>query len=631
MTIVEVGSMKCIALVFSVHKHCSQPLPETLKRLISGGLLRGTVRLVGFCLLLLVAALSLIGCKSLASGPGLTISVSASKTTLQAGDSTGVGSTVMHAGGNPAVTWSLSGSTCPNTCGTLVNSNSKNTTYVAPDFAPSSLSVTVTATAVADPSKSASVTITVTHSLSIACPAGSEGALSGQYAFLMQGGGKPGVVALVGSLTADGKGNITAGLEDSNGNNSGPQTGLTINGTTSLYTVGSDHRGCLGIVNSQNTVNIYRFALGALSAGIAATGRMIEFDNSTGNGILAEGFLALQTPASFSTLSLQGNYAFSLAGPDSALNRMVSAGVINANTGNLSSGNMDSNDAGTLNSDVTGVSGTYSVASSGRGTLTPSIGGGSNYVLYMISSSRFVVLSTDALNASHPLQSGEFDLQTLASFTDASLNAAAVFFSMGYDNTSSGPTVGLGLVSPDGLGNATLYLDQNDAGVYVPLQTSAMTYTVAANGRTTTSGLNHSPTLYLIGPNSAFFIGTNANADLGRLESQTGGPFSITSLSGNYSYGTEGTAAGTRLTAVGSINFDGIGNDQSTEDDATPTGLSPNLLLPVTQYSFSSTPVPPGRGTLDNNGNTVAYIISPTKLLFFNTPASNPRILIVQQ
>ncbi|HXY50930.1 MAG TPA: hypothetical protein VEI01_15855 [Terriglobales bacterium] len=590
-----------------------------------------SVRLVGFCLLLLVVALTLIGCNSLVGGPGLTISASASKTTLQAGDSTAVSSTVMHAGGNPAVTWSLSGASCPNNCGILVNSNSASTTYSAPDFAPSAISVTVTATAVADPSKSASVTINVTHSLSIACPSGNEGALSGQYAFLMQGGGKPGVVALVGSLTADGKGNITAGLEDSNGNDAGPQTGLTINGTASLYTVGSDQRGCLGIVNSQNTVNIYRFALGSVSAGVADTGWMIEFDDATGNGTRAEGFLARQNSSSFSSTSLQGNYAFALAGPDSALNRMVSAGVINANAGNLSSGNMDSNDAGTLSSDVLGVTGIYSVASSGRGTLTLSIGGGSNYALYMISSARFVALSIDALNASHPLQSGEFDLQTLASFTDASLNAAAVFFSMGYDNTSSGPTVGLGLVSPDGLGNATLHIDQNDAGVYVPLQTSAMTYTVSANGRTTTSGLNHSPVWYLIGPNAAFFIGTNPNADLGRLEPQSGGPFSITSLSGNYSYGTEGTAAGTRLTAVGSINFDGIGNDQATEDDATPTGLSPNLPLPVTQYSFSSTSVPPGRGTLNNNGNTVAYIISPTKLLFFNTPASKPRILIVQQ
>jgi len=589
-----------------------------------------SVNLIGFCFLFAIAP-TLIGCGSLISGPPLTISVGASKTTLQAGDSATAVAYVSHSGGNPAVTWALSGSTCPNNCGTLVNLNSQSATYYAPDPSLSAFSVTLTATSAADTSKSASLTINVTHSLSITCPSGNEGRLSGQYAFLMQGGGKPGVVALAGSFTVDGKGNITGGVEDGNGNNSGPQTGVTINGTASLYSVGADNRGCLGILNSQNTASVYRFALAPVSAGVATSGQMIEFDDATGNGIRAEGFLAQQNSASFSTASLQGNYAFSLAGPDSALNRMVSVGVISANAGKLSSGNMDSNDAGVLNSDVTGVTGTYGVATSGRGTLTLNIGGGSNYVLYVISSARFVALSTDPLNASHPLQSGEFDLQTMGTFSDASMNAAAVFSSVGYDNANSGPTVGLGLLSPDGLGNANFYMDQNDAGVYVPLQTSEMTYAVSTNGRTTTSSLIYSPVLYLIGPNAAFFIGTNANADAGRLEPQAGASFDITSLSGNFSYGTEGTAAGTRLTAVGSINFDGIGNDQSTEDDATPAGLSPNLPLPVTQYSFLATSVPPGRGTLDNDGNTVAYIISRTKLVFFNTPTAKPRMVVAQQ
>jgi hypothetical protein len=194
-----------------------------------------------------------------------------------------VGSNVTHAGGNPAVTWALSG--CQSNCGTLVG-NSVSAKYTAPLYASATFSVTVTATAVADPSKSAGVTITVNKSLSIDCPSGNESALNGQYAFLLRGGGQPGLVALAGSFTADGHGNITAGLEDINGNNAGAQTNLTL-GRGSLYSVGADNRGCLGVVNSRNMLSLYRLALASFSGGVADGGRIIEFDDPTGAGTRA--------------------------------------------------------------------------------------------------------------------------------------------------------------------------------------------------------------------------------------------------------------------------------------------------------------------------------------------------------
>jgi hypothetical protein len=143
--------------------------------------------------------------------------------------------------------------------------------------------------------------------------------------------------------------------------------------------------------------------------------------------------------------------------------------------------------------------------------------------------------------------------------------------------------------------------------------------------------LTHPPVLYLIGPNQGFLVGTDEAAGFGSFEPQSGGPFNNASLSGTFSYGTDGTDVGHRLTAVGVLDFDGVTNNQAMEDQSTPSGLNPNAPLPNDQYSFSSSLTPPGRGTLDVSGHIVAYIISPTKLVYINTPATEPRLVIVQK
>jgi hypothetical protein len=71
--------------------------------------------------------------------------------------------------------------------------------------------VTVTATANANTSLTAPV---ILHIVSAPCPSGNDAVLKGQYALLRQGSDSNGIVATAGSLTADGAGNITGGLED---------------------------------------------------------------------------------------------------------------------------------------------------------------------------------------------------------------------------------------------------------------------------------------------------------------------------------------------------------------------------------------------------------------------------------
>jgi hypothetical protein len=57
----------------------------------------------------------------------------------------------------------------------------------------------------------------------------------------------------------------------------------------------------------------------------------------------------------------------------------------------------------------------------------------------------------------------------------------------------------------------------------------------------------------------------------------------------------------------------------------------PNISFGVAQYSLLATSSSLVRGTLDTSGRSVAYIVSPTKPVYINPPATNPRIVIVEK
>src|SRR5260370_603068 len=105
-----------------------------------------------------LATLLLTLCISGCGGGGLTITAATegNQTTLFAGLSIRISADVRHSGGNPAVTWSLSG--CASNCGSLSSTTANRVTYTAPQVVSASFNVTVVATAVADSSKTASVT-----------------------------------------------------------------------------------------------------------------------------------------------------------------------------------------------------------------------------------------------------------------------------------------------------------------------------------------------------------------------------------------------------------------------------------------------------------------------------------------
>ncbi len=143
---------------------------------------------------------------------------------------------------------------------------------------PANPTVTVTATSVADTTKSGALDVTLTNP---------DAALNGHYAFLFNGfddaTGKQ--VAVAGSMTVDGLGNITDGIEDIN-EPSGVHTSVTFTGT---YIIGLDNRGTASFTNSLGGKITYAFAVGSINdSGVATKARLIEFDDATGtNGTRA--------------------------------------------------------------------------------------------------------------------------------------------------------------------------------------------------------------------------------------------------------------------------------------------------------------------------------------------------------
>ncbi|HEV2341588.1 MAG TPA: hypothetical protein VGS15_07310 [Candidatus Acidoferrales bacterium] len=580
---------------------------------------------IGAILMLLTPA-----CNSLAGSPGgnLTISVAADGniTTLLAGLNEGIQATVTHAGGNPAVTWTITN--CSTNCGSLSNSALDHVIYTAPQNVTASSSVSITATAVVNTSRSASVSLTIEP---LNCSAGNETALKGQYAFEMAGA-NPNFLGMaitqVGSFTADGTGKITTGEEDGA---APPASTFTIQASGSSYTLGADDRGCLTLLTSDGTTTKYRFAVGGISSGVATAGRMIEFDDANGMNTRMEGVILKQDATAFTTNTFQGNWAFGMAGAGSTGERVASAGTFTATSGLVTSGEFDTNDAGT----VTNLSITGGVlgAADANGRVSTGMGTSSNGT-FLLPETVYIVSSKQMLALAHPgtfpFGSGEALRQNVGTFANNSLNANGVMRISGF-TSGKGADVNLGIFTGNGGGSFTGTLDTNDAGTLTGQQALSGTYVATADGRTTTMGFgSSSPILYLSDNNAGFILGTGSSVDFGIMEAQATGPFSNSSLSGIFFFGTQSAGLLKRPLTSGMITADGAGSYTGTIDESTGTGLVPGNPL-SNSYAFSTTSTVTGRGTVDSASDTVAYIISSTRLVFISSSSTTPSITIVEK
>ena len=492
-----------------------------------------------------------------------------------------------------------------------------------PQGPPGTSNFTITVTDNSNPAQTASQPLSISVNAAT-CGTGNESLLSGQYGFLLQGFDASGPMAIIGSFSADGAGGITAGTEDSNSSGlSGVQSNL-ITTTSSSYSIGTDHRGCLTLT-AGGEARSFRFVANLITSGVAAGARIIEFD---GTGALSSGVLRIQTPSAFSNAQVSGNYAFGVDGAKTGGtgDRFGAVGVFSL-SGTSVTGFADVNDAGTIDqgsaaypaSPITLNGGTYNISSNGRGTLSfvPGTGSTVNAVIYILYYNEFLLMSSDPQNVGS-LFSGTALLQTGTPYTLSSLNSVSVMYTGGSNGTATGTRVDVGLFTPDGGGNFAFSGDENSGGTLKTLSSSGK-YTTASSGRVLISNAGSTTPdllMYLVNPNKGFVLSTDNHVMLGFTEPRAGGPFTNTSLTGGETFGSLEPAETLSTISVGLLTFDGAGNVTGTSDNNAFGTLTLGEPFSPLTYAVSAN----GRTVLPATGTpqTLIYIISPTKAVIFD-------------
>ena len=604
--------------------------------------------------------------------------------------------TLLATGGAPPYTYSLTAGSLP----PGITFNSDGTISGTPTTpGASSFTATVTDSATTPATASVPLVLLVQYA---STPY--DGELTGPYAFLFQGFDDvvAGVLAYqtgtVGSFTANGTGGINLGELDANHQSSNP-SGTTIESQNFLgtYQVNADSRGFITIttLNADGTTDqtfTYAISLKApvSPATVSTQGSLIEYDNDELAGTKGSGQLLAQTTSAF-TAGLSGSYAFGLSGDTPCLisctlgvasGPVATVGMFTTNdSGKLSTGTADTNIA-SVNFALAPLTGSYQTADqNGRLQLemtNTSITDGlypTDYAVYIVNANEAFVMSTDK-HSSYVLLAGTAQLQTEASFSNASMNGPFV----GYENAQSNPGL-LGTTLQDvlnfstatvfrtsGDGTGTCNTTNVDSGGLTSLvdsltglsssnksnlidallgsssATGTSSCTVVSDGRAVFDYPNHSglisillgllglPTgppsarvVYLVAPDRGYFLETGY-AGLGQIEPQTGAPFSLATLDGTY---VESTIPASSLASINTSGYfiaNGTGSVTYTLDENIGVGTINVLQLgttTTTTYSLSDsnsnvTPATAGRYVLAD-GTTVIYAISPDRFVVVDT------------
>src|ERR1022692_3808763 len=251
--------------------------------------------------------------------------------------------------------------------------------------------------------------------------------------------------AIVGTITANGKGGITGGTVDINDpGNLGVHTGQSVS-SSSGYQVGPDGRGSGTLVTSVAIFN-FDFVLTSASHGLIS-----RFD-SFGAG---SGTIDIQTPVT----SLTGSYAFSLSGTDSGgnFNPLGTVGAFTLSSNSIT-GTEDFNDDLTSGAGFTGLTLTGQVVLGAGGTsatahfINTSVVDASlaslNFDVWVIDSTHLKFIENDTVNSGVLLAGDAFTQVT-------SLSAGQLVFVLsGLDGTGN-PVAAGGYATTDANGDLT--------------------------------------------------------------------------------------------------------------------------------------------------------------------------------
>ncbi len=654
----------------------------------------------------LCVALILVGC----GGSGrktVSVSIGGASSTIAPNGTFSLTATVTNDSNGDGVTWTLNGG------GGLSGTTTTSTIYTAPATVPSNPSVTITATSIADTSVSQSVTFTITQSVaSTTCQAspalrGNESALGGiAAAFLVKGAdGNDEPIAYAGSVSFDGNGSMSAAGLDVVGYATGETGQQSIDLDNSSYSYGSDGRGCLYLsfvaagrathplgARSKYHHSSRRYSgapLGTVSGSRHATpaasgrrkltaaagdtgavvfsfaildlsgpGRITEFDNTTGSGIVAAGQMAVQIRDFWEVNELASAFAFGADGwtndPDEGLNRLAVAGQfqLNSESGQLGSGVADENisgevnfGAGTAGGPLTGGAGLLSSAvnsMTGRGTGSYSASDNEDdvtydFAYYIINADDAFVISTDDPTVTNFMISGRW-LQAAAPNDSVAPSAYYINSLNGFDFSEVSDSdpgnnyVSIATLSADDT-SATGTTYTNDGGEFTTSPFSGNYAFDPGVGRVVFTSALSNQVGYVTETASddevaAFTIGTDDNAGSGYLFTQsTSTPaFTNASLNGNFAFGSAEDVTGVQGSLVGVFSLDGDGDYNATLDEI----VVGSAYSPDTAVSGSYVVNADGSGTFDptsdapvafvTNGNLTLAIDAgntPEPLLYF--------------
>jgi len=303
--------------------------------------------------------------------------------------------------------------------------------------------------------------------------------LNGQYAYQLTGflAQKPAVRA--GTFVVDSQGNVAGQYDLKNGATAQANQTLTSGGLCQTYT---QNFGALPMSSSYAN-ELFDYATGqSLSSG--------HMQQNDGTSQLMGGWFTQQDSTSFHLSSVAGDWVFGLVGDNGSLTRLGFAGRLSVNAqGLISQGAADSTAGiGFASSAVTGTL-TAPDATTGRGTMTLTIGSQSYpFAYYVIDANRIWVVSNDT-GTSTPRLAGQLSRQAGAGLLDATqFNTPGVMslWGMRYVQNSPAATVALMRYQSTAPGVLTITSDVVAEGAYdVYNNTSAQPATMTANGRGT--------------------------------------------------------------------------------------------------------------------------------------------------
>lgn len=552
--------------------------------------------------------------------------------------------TIDVTGGSPGYNWTVTGLPESMTYGTTYGSRLTITGTPA-TAGPINIQVSATdmAGAIAGP---------VSYTINVAAgPASVNNAtLNGSYVCLFQGlydldGTR---WASVASFQADGQGNFTGGVFDTNSHDIGSGSGI-LSGT---YSIGADNNGMASLSTrlTENIAGIQTTQWAIAVSGSAQPAQQFRLVEADDLGTLPSGQQATAncyqaTPGAFAASTLAGaSFAFGMEGEDNSGTLRETVGRFTASTANTANGVIDTAMGGSASAQTSAFTATYTTpdSASGRFTMTLSGAGTSaGYTAYIIDANRIFVLDNTDNDGE---QAGTMRRQQQAAYSGASLSGPFVLYDRGAEfngsgNIPSGYYANVMVGAGDGNGNLTVNQSySNDTGTYTAGSSNsgptALFFDAANPGRATFPTNSGTTYLYLYDANSGFAmsVSSNGSVDSGRMEAQTQSSFTNADLAGAYLYGELPLLTATANGSVGefSLNTDGTANGSlSTAGEGS---LSWDQAVGTTYAWDASAPGTGGFQIADGaDGEASCAVISATRSVCTSQTDPAPSIEILEQ